>query len=155
MSSRTIFGSSKTYTHSVGLSCCFRQHRATSHCNRFHGYALQVEIEFEAGALDRNNWVIDFGNMKEIKQWLEQKFDHKMLVARDDPQESFIRELEIRKLAEITWLDNVGCEAFSYYIWQHIQLWLVDKDYYPRVKLKEVRVREHQGNSGFTREEQY
>lgn len=155
MSSRVIFGSSKTYTHSVGLSCCFRQWRANSHCNLFHGYALQVECEFESNILNDKNWVVDFGGLKEFKQWLEKTFDHKMIVARDDPQASFIQELENRKLAEIVWMDKVGCEAFSYFIWQYLNKWLLDNDYYPRVHLKEVRVREHQGNSAFTRMEQY
>lgn len=152
---RVVFGSSKTYTHSVGLSCCFRQWRAKSHCNQFHGYVLQVEIEFEASHLDDNNWVVDFGNLKEVKQWLENTFDHKMLVARDDPEVNFIQELDNRKLASIVWMDKVGCEAFSLYIWNYLDKWLLDADYYPRVKLKEVRVREHEGNSGFVRMEQY
>lgn len=155
MSSRVVFGSSKTYTHSVGLSCCFRQWRANSHCNQFHGYALQVEIEFEATHLDDRNWVVDFGNLKEVKQWLENTFDHKMLVARDDPEANFIQELDNRKLASIVWMDKVGCEAFAYFIWQYLDKWLLDADYHPRVKLKEVRVREHEGNSGFVRMEQY
>lgn len=151
--SRIVYGSSKTYTHNIGLSCCFRQHRATSHCRFFHGYALQVELEFTTERLDQNNWVVDFGGLKEIKAWLEKQFDHKMLVARDDPQESFIRELEIRGLAEITWVDKVGCEAFSQMIWTRVSTWMITQDYYPRVHLKEVRVREHAGNSAFVREE--
>lgn len=151
MSSRTVHGSSKTYTHSGGLSCCFRQWRAESHCNKFHGYALQVEVEFEAARLDDKNWVVDFGGLKQFKAWLTSMFDHKMLVARDDPEANYIKEMDLRRLADVVWVDAVGCEAFSKLIWIWLEKWLVDQDYFPRVHLKEVRVREHEGNSGFTR----
>ena len=37
----TVWRSTKTYGHEEGLSCCFRQWRAThSHCRLLHGYAL-------------------------------------------------------------------------------------------------------------------
>lgn len=79
------FRSTKTYGHDIGLSCCFRQWRSASHCRFLHGYALAVHLEFEADDLDARSWVMDFGSLKPVRQWLVQTFDHKTLVAADDP----------------------------------------------------------------------
>ena len=47
------FLSGKTYTHSTGHSCAFRQWRADSHCKYVHGYAFRFKVWFE-GELDDN-----------------------------------------------------------------------------------------------------
>ncbi|HEX2555077.1 MAG TPA: hypothetical protein VHL98_15360, partial [Microvirga sp.] len=42
-----IYRSTKVYDHNEGLSCCFRQWRAThSHCRLLHGYALAFKFVF-------------------------------------------------------------------------------------------------------------
>src|SRR3954463_9367210 len=76
----------KRYGHDQGWSCTFRQWRANhSHCRFTHGYALAFEFLFQCETLDSRNWVIDFGGLKNLKLWLQGPFDHKMLVAEDDP----------------------------------------------------------------------
>ena len=45
----------KTYGNEVGLSCCFRQWRTDSHCNKLHGYSLGFRFIFEAAKLDEHN----------------------------------------------------------------------------------------------------
>ena len=110
-----VFKSTKTYTHAEGLSCCFRQHRAKSHCQYIHGYALQVRIVFGCSELDERNWVVDFGGLKDLKAWLKATFDHKMLVAKDDPMINQLGDLaqDGWGLAQIVYVDNVGCEGFA------------------------------------------
>ena len=58
-------------------SCAFRQPFADSHCKFIHGYLLYVKFWFECNELDKNNWVVDFGSFKKLKDSLENKFDHK------------------------------------------------------------------------------
>ncbi len=147
-----IQGSTKTYVHSVGLSSCFRQWRAESHCRFLHGYSLQVFCKFEAvGGLDVRNWAVDFGSLKSFKGWLENTFDHKTLVATDDPNLEAFKRLQALGLVQLRIVPATGCEAFSHMIFQFLDTWLVDNGYAPRVKLMEVEVREHAGNSGYTR----
>lgn len=107
----------KTYGHEQGLSAVFRQPDATSHCRFPHGYALGITLGFAAPRLNRNNWVIDFGSLKSVKAWLKNSFDHKTLLARNDPA-----------LEDIDWLyrkhhwdppiiiPRVGCEGFAEWI---------------------------------------
>lgn len=141
--------STKTYNHSEGLSCAFRQWRAEdSHCRFIHGYSLKVRIEFKAFRLNDKNWVVDFGGMKEIKKWLKETFDHKLLVAKDDPKIKTIKSLEAEGLAQVVEVDAVGCEAFAFMIFQHVEDWLDASGEGGRVRVHQVEVSEHEGNSG-------
>lgn len=141
------FYSTKTYGHEVGLSCCFRQHKATSHCNLLHGYAISVRLEFQASNLDDRNWVVDFGGLSQVKDFLKQQFDHTLLVASDDPMIDELCGLQGLGLADVRVLPAVGCEAFAAYIFDHVEQWLsAGFDRY-RVALHSVEVREHGANS--------
>ena len=55
------YQSTKQFGQDLGLSCCFRQWRAESHCNQLHGYAIAIRLVFEAEELDVRRWVVDFG----------------------------------------------------------------------------------------------
>ena len=81
----TKYFSLKKYGHERGLSAAFRQWRADSHCKFLHGYSLEFEFEFGAHELDERNWVYDFGDCGWIKTFLEQTFDHKLVIDKNDP----------------------------------------------------------------------
>jgi 6-pyruvoyltetrahydropterin/6-carboxytetrahydropterin synthase len=146
--------STKTYGHEIGLSSCFRQWKAQSHCRFLHGYALSVRIEFEAEELDDRNWVVDFGSLKGFKGWLEKTFDHRLLIAEDDPHRSALEIMAGLGLAQITIVPATGCEAFAQMIYECAVIWLVDNGYYPRVRMRSVEVCEHGANSAIFMEEQ-
>lgn len=146
-----MYTSTKTYGHEIGLSSCFRQHRAKSHCRFLHGYALSVRLEFEADELDENNWVIDFGGLKSFKTWLESKFDHKLIIAEDDPQRAILASLTRYELVEVIVLPATGCEAFAEFIFHNAHAWLVNNGHTPRVKIAMVEVREHGANGAIYR----
>lgn len=139
--------STKTYTHAVGLSCCFRQWRAESHCRLLHGYALEVTLIFHARELDVRNWVVDFGSLKSFKGWLEDTFDHRLLVAEDDPARETFLDLERHGLAKVVLVPATGCEAFAVMIFGAAEVWLKDNGYAPRVGIASVKVSEHGANS--------
>lgn len=147
--------STKTYGHDVGLSACFRQWRADSHCRFLHGYALAVSMTFQAPTLDHRHWVVDFGALKPVKEWLQKAFDHKLLVAKDDPHLSALEELQRLGLAQIVVLPATGCEAFAEHIYASVERWLSVAGFAPRVELVSVEVREHGANSAlFVKETQ-
>ena len=135
----------KRYGHEEGLSCCFRQWRAESHCRFIHGYALAFEFEFAAETLNENGWVIDFGSMKPLKQWLHDMFDHKLVVAVDDPKLSTFFELNDEGIADVLPLEKVGCEAFAKFAADTAQD-ILNYDG-GRCWLVSVKVSEHAGNS--------
>ena len=105
--------STKTYGHNIGLSACFRQPKAHSHCKYLHGYALQFKFTFGCNELDERNWVVDFGGLKPLKAWLENTFDHKVVLDKEDPHMDAFVELQSKGLAELTLLNGVGVEKFA------------------------------------------
>jgi 6-pyruvoyltetrahydropterin/6-carboxytetrahydropterin synthase len=146
--------STKKYGHDVGLSCCFRQWRAThSHCSSLHGYALSFKFVFGCISLDDKNWVADFGNLKELKAELQKNFDHTLAVAQDDPNIGSFLELQHRGLAKVVVFRNVGCEAFAYEGW-NIADRVIEAEYPDgRVWVESCEVAEHGANSAiFTSE---
>ena len=107
------YESTKTYGHNIGLSACFRQPNAHSHCKFLHGYSLQFKFTFGCDSLDERNWVVDFGGLKPLKAWLEDSFDHKIVLDQTDPHMDTFKDLEEKGLAELTVLDGVGVEKFA------------------------------------------
>jgi 6-pyruvoyltetrahydropterin/6-carboxytetrahydropterin synthase len=106
--------STKRYGHNIGLSACFRQpHANHSHCRFLHGYSLAFKFTFGCSELDERNWVVDFGGLKPLKAWLEDTFDHKVVLDARDPKLSSFRTLEEEGLAQLTILDGVGVEKFA------------------------------------------
>lgn len=141
-----MFKAGKVYTHSQGLSCCFRQHKTSTHCKYLHGYSLQVELTFERknGGLDDRNWVMGFGDLKIVKRWLEKSFDHVTLVAFDDTQLEEFQRWDKLGLLQLRIVKRIGIESFAEEIFQFVKGWL--SIHHIGVKLKEVIVREHEGN---------
>lgn len=137
----------KTFGHNQGLSCAFRQWRAThSHCSWIHGYALSVTLDFACDELDDKNWGVDYGGLKEVKQFLVDSFDHKTVVAADDPQLEWFVEADNRGILDLSILPAVGCEKFAEHIGRWVISWL-HRNYGDRVSLVSVTVAEHEGNS--------
>jgi 6-pyruvoyltetrahydropterin/6-carboxytetrahydropterin synthase len=146
-----VYGSTKTYKASVGLSTAFRQWPAESHCNQLHGYALEFTATFEALELDVRNWVVDFGSLKSFKGWLEDMFDHTTLVADDDPQHELFEHANLLGVIKMRKVTASGCEAIARLVFEYLESWLVDNGYSPRVQLMRLDVREHDGNSAYVR----
>lgn len=168
-----IYTSSKTFGNDRGLSCCFRQWKAESHCSLLHGYSMGFKLVFESSSLDNRNWVYDFGAFKGFKGWLEQTFDHTVLIAKDDPYLSDFRELasiyqpskvkssfqlmentephERGALMKLVVVDAVGCEAFAKLAYDTMESILLSMQEAglcnPAVKLKSVEAFEHGSNS--------
>jgi 6-pyruvoyltetrahydropterin/6-carboxytetrahydropterin synthase len=144
---REIYRSTKTYDHIEGLSCCFRQWRAThSHCRLIHGYALAFRFVFATHELDERNWCYDFGGLKPVKEWLKSMFDHTTLVAEDDPELARFRELHRDGLLDLRVLPAVGCEATAKFVFDYVSAF-VREETKGRVWLESVEVKEHGGNS--------
>lgn len=112
--------STKTYGTDRGLSCCFRQWRAShSHCSLLHGYSIGIRLVFESQTLDDRNWVYDFGGLAAFKDWCEWQFDHTLCVAQDDPHLQLFQrmaELGVQDqggICDLRIVPAVGCEKFA------------------------------------------
>lgn len=142
----TRFLSSKKYGHERGLSAAFRQWRAESHCKFLHGYSLEFEFVFGTNKLDDNNWVVDFGSLKKLEGWLRQNFDHKTLVASDDPMYTVFENLHKNGIIDMVTVEDTGCEMFAKMAMENANA-LIQKITKDRCWVESVTVREHGSNS--------
>ncbi len=138
--------STKTYGHNIGLSACFRQPKAHSHCKFLHGYALAFKFTFGCSELDERNWVVDFGGLKPLKAWLEDSFDHKVVLDKDDPMMQYFKNLELAELCELNIVEGVGVEKFAEHAFNFAQE-LINSMSKGRCWVESVECSEHGANS--------
>ena len=100
--------------------CAYRQWRADSHCNNIHGYAFSMKFYFGTNDLDARNWAADYGGLKELKRFLEDKFDHTLLVSSDDPNIEIYKLLEEKNMAKLTILPRLGCESLADMLYKYV-----------------------------------
>ena len=89
---------------------------------------------------------MDFGGLKEIKAFLEDKFDHTLLINEDDPEIDFFQQMHQKDLCKLVVLPNVGMEGSAKYIFEWVQKWL-EKETNDRVSLYSVECMENEKNS--------
>lgn len=143
-----MFQVTKTFGHDLGISVAFRQWRADSHCKYVHGYAMSFSITFEANELDERGWVIDFGCLKPLKDKIQDEFDHKLLVANDDPDIETFRKLNEMGIANVKfWHGGVGCEKFAFFVYCLTSAFLKQKKLSRDVRVVSVTASEHGANS--------
>ena len=143
--------STKRYGHNIGLSAVFRQPNADhSHCSLLHGYSLAFKFTFACDELDNKNWAVDFGGLKPLKKWLEDSFDHKVVLTSTDPHMETLKDLEAKGLAELTIMDGVGAEKFAEHAWRYANE-LVKEMSDGRCWCVEAECAEHGANSAIYR----
>lgn len=83
------------------ISCGHRVVGHESKCRGLHGHNYRIHFTCSAPQLDLLGRVIDFGVIKSrLCQWLEEKWDHKLLLWADDPLAEVLRNTR-RTSAEI------------------------------------------------------
>jgi 6-pyruvoyltetrahydropterin/6-carboxytetrahydropterin synthase len=128
-------------------SAAFRQPNAKSHCRFIHGYRLTGKFTFTSETLDTNNWVVDFGDFDELKGFLQEKFDHTLVLAKNDPAMKEFEALEKAGAASIVIMDEgVGIEMFAKYCFNAADSYVKHKTN-GRVRAHSVEVFEHEKNS--------
>lgn len=149
--SKLKYVSTKTYKE-IG-PVAYRQWRAESHCNILHGYSLSFHFEFESDTVDVRNWVVDYGSLRSFKDKLEEWFDHRTLVAVDDPEFEIFKMLEEKRLAKLTIVERTGCEGLAQFLFEYLEeYWLPDNGYKAEnhyVNVRKVEVRETGGNMAY------
>lgn len=127
-------------------STAFRQPFATSHCKYLHGYRLQAKFWFACNVLDNNNWVVDFGALKDLKKLLEDKFDHTTCVSEADPDLNIFKALHDKQIIDLRILPGVGIEKFAEYCFDIASKFIKDATN-NRCWVEKVEVWEHEQNS--------
>ena len=127
----------------------YRQWRDDGKCCIVHGYALTVRFFFESDELDVRNWVQDYGGLRPLKEQLEEWFDHRLLVAVDDPHKDLLVALHNAGIAKITEVEKTGCEGIADFLYEYVNTIFLPsygKAEAERIWCCRVEVRETQSN---------
>lgn len=145
MSEFSLHQSTKIYWN---YPCAHRQHRHKGVCALVHGYSRSFHFVFGAHDRDDCGFVVDFGQLKWVKDFLDEHFDHTLLLCEDDPLLPAFRAIEKAGGAKIRLLPyGVGMEATAQYVceWVHEQLCAMSLG---RCWVVSVECRENDKNSG-------
>jgi 6-pyruvoyltetrahydropterin/6-carboxytetrahydropterin synthase len=130
------------------ISTGHRQWKHDGHCSYVHGYGRIVEITFQSKELDCRGWVMDFGNLKEVKNWFDEEWDHRVLLAYNDPLLN-----EFKYLADLGGIDiNIlpkkygpGIEQSCKYVFDETTP-IIKRLTSNRVWISKVKIFEHENN---------
>jgi len=138
-----------TYTSSKVIelgSAAFRQPNASSHCKYLHGYQLKAELTFGCNELDNNNWVYDFGGLKDLKTIFNNQFDHTTVISGNDPELDTFKDLNDKGIIQLRIMDSgVGIEKFAEWCFKTADTF-VEEASEGRVWIENVTVYEHSNN---------
>lgn len=130
-----------------------RQPKHDGHCAWIHGHNWEFEFEFEATHLDECGFVIDFGKLKWLKDWLNERFDHTLVLNNDDPQLHYIRQAldsqvgdrGVEPLAKIFTMPDCSCEGLAAWLLSEVSK-IVEENSGGRVRVRKVKVIEDSKN---------
>lgn len=139
------------------FSVALRQWKAQhSHCQLLHGYALEFKVWFEHvddelhidQQLDEMNWITDYGifSRNGLKEWLNNMFDHTLLIEKDDPQLETFKYMEELGLCHLRIMDRMGAESLAKLVFDKFND-VFSKTEGGRVKVVKVECFENNKNS--------
>lgn len=113
----------------ANLPFAHRQHRHAGHCRLIHGHNWDFEFEFACSKLDDNGFVVDFGALKWLRAWLEDRFDHTLVLNLDDPHLTYLTHRlnpdfiqDCQGFAKIVVVPNCGAEGLAAWILEKVNL---------------------------------
>jgi len=130
------------------ISTGHRQWKDDGHCSFIHGYGRYVEFTFACNERDEKGWVMDFGNLKDIKKWLEDQWDHRLLIAHDDPLVGLFEGLHKVGGVNLNVMPEgygPGIEDSCKWVYDNVNPMITEKTN-NRVWIEKVRVYEHENN---------
>lgn len=122
-----------------------RQHLHAGHCAQIHGHNWAITLTFACRETDANGFVIDFGELKYLKAWIEEHLDHACLFNENDPEKDALLA-SVGHLFKPYILPNCSCEGLARHIYEVFNL-MVREQSAGRVWVTGVEIEEDSKNS--------
>ena len=124
-------------------------HRQPLHggrCSRLHGHSWAITLTFGAKELDDNGFVIDFGDLHLLRDWIDQNLDHATALKKSDPMRAEFEKLEQMGLLKILWVDSASCEGIAQSLYHTFQP-MIEQKTKGRVRIQSLHLEEDSKNS--------
>lgn len=121
-------------------------------CARLHGYDRSFHFVFATDNPSPNGmWVVGFGQLKAVKEFLEHWFDHTTVIGADDPELERLRQAERDGLLSLRVLPyGASMEASARFVWERVNPFIQQLTE-GRCWVEQVEVREHEKNSAYVK----
>lgn len=90
-----------------------RQHHHDGHCALIHGHNWGIHITFGCVRPDANGFVVDFGKLKFIRQWIDQHLDHACVFNVDDPMLPALTAVGGDAVWKVYTVKSCSCEGIA------------------------------------------
>ena len=138
------FQSTKSF---YDFPCSHRRWRHDGHCKWIHGYSRSFHFWFECEAPDENLFVVDFGALDDVKDFLNEAFDHTMLIDKDDPEMKLFQQMHLSGICKLIVMPyGAGMEGTAKWVYEVVNQMVRDKTS-NRAWICKVEVRENKKNS--------
>ncbi|MGF1529871.1 MAG: 6-pyruvoyl tetrahydropterin synthase family protein [Puniceicoccaceae bacterium] len=137
-----MFTCSKLYPE---IPFAHRQHRHNGHCALIHGHNWSFRLTFAAEELDACGFVVDFGSLGYVKEWLFKTFDHACCFNRDDLEGLRLVESHPHFFHAVV-IENCSAEGIAQYVCESVGR-LVTTETGGRVRVAQVEVFEDTRNA--------
>ncbi len=131
-----MFTCSKIYSD---LPFAHRQHNHKGHCSFIHGHNWGFKFVFGAKLINStlvldmdqltehsaNGFVVDFGDLKWLKEWLNSMFDHTLVLNQADPHLDYLvahlsKDEAFPTFADIRIVPNAGAEGLAHFVYEQV-----------------------------------
>lgn len=116
-------------------------------CSCIHGHSYKVEVVLKADKLNDHGFVIDFGDLKLFQKFLDENFDHALVVTSYDYNERDDRLSNQKYFVMPIEYNNTSAENFAHFFCNKIiQIFEHDLDFSQNVVSVKVKVWETENN---------
>jgi 6-pyruvoyltetrahydropterin/6-carboxytetrahydropterin synthase len=92
-----------------------RQPNYDGPCAHIHGHNWTIELELGCSELDKNGFVMDFGQMEFIQDWIETHLDHAYVLNHNDPLRSQFEHIKPNPF-KFYFVENCSCEGLAVHL---------------------------------------
>ncbi len=110
-----------------------------------HGHNWGIHLTLASDELDACGFVADFGNLRYLKNWIDENLDHACLIGKKDPILPIIQE-QLADAFKLYIVPFASCEGLAEHLF-HLFNTMVKKETNGRVWITKIRVSETDKNS--------
>jgi 6-pyruvoyltetrahydropterin/6-carboxytetrahydropterin synthase len=136
---------SKTYRD---IPLGHRQPFHKGHCSRIHGHNWSIKLTFASKGLDENGFVVDFGKLRYLKEWIDENLDHACAISSCDPHLERMKKWEGEGLIRLLIVESASCEGLAIHIFDVFDK-LVRSNTGERAWITSIELEEDSKNSAF------
>ncbi|MGH3373725.1 MAG: 6-pyruvoyl trahydropterin synthase family protein [Actinoallomurus sp.] len=129
------------------LPCAHRSWAHGGKCAFLHGYERSFEVEFGCSDFEpKTGFVVDFGDLKDVRVLIQEQFDHTTLIAGDDPERELFERLGRAGAMDVRIMDHTGMEGAAEWVYRNADR-LIRERTADRVRVIRVTARESRKNA--------